>query len=79
VIQEGWKLIRDEKRDRSHLYYLKADKTERENLSAERPGKVKELLRLFRSWSGTMPEPRWRSFIEFRFKAADGTYHYFPI
>lgn len=79
VIKDGWKLIRDEKRDRSHLFNLGRDKTERRDLSAEEPEKAKELLDLFRRWSREMSPPRWRSFIEFRFKAADGTYHYFPI
>jgi arylsulfatase A-like enzyme len=79
VIKDGWKLIRDEKRDRSHLFKLIEDKTESTDLHGSYPEKTGELLRLFREWSNGLRPPRWRSFIEFRYRAADGTYHYFPI
>lgn len=79
VIKDGWKLIRDEKRNRSNLYKLTEDKTESVDLSGSHSEKTEELLRLFREWSSGLKPPRWRSFIEFRYRAADGTYHYFPI
>lgn len=79
VIKDGWKLIRDEKRNRSTLFKLAADKTESTDLHGSYPEKTEELLRLFREWSAGMKPSRWRSFIEFRYRAADGTYHYFPI
>ena len=79
VITDGWKLIRDEKRDRSNLYNLREDKTESVDRSDTFPEKTDELLRLLKTWSGTLVPPRWRAFIEFRYRAGDGTYHYFPI
>lgn len=55
-----WKLVAD--KTQVELFNLRQDISERRNLSAEHPEKVRELTALHESWLEEMPEPRiqWR-------------------
>jgi arylsulfatase A-like enzyme len=50
-IREGdWKAIRGKKGNKPELYNLKDDLSEKNNLAAEHPDKVKELMARHKAW-----------------------------
>jgi uncharacterized sulfatase len=66
AVRDGdWKLIVSARPRRTWLFDLGADPTERADLSATRPEQVARLRALIDAHHADMPEPLWRSFIEF--------------
>ena len=54
VQHRGWKLIRDETRDRTHLYDLSVDPWERNDVAHEEPERLRELEEQRRLWTEAM-------------------------
>jgi arylsulfatase A-like enzyme len=64
VIAKGWKLQVAARPQKTWLYHLEQDPTEREELSAREPAKLAELKGLLDAHSAQMARPLWPSFIE---------------
>jgi uncharacterized sulfatase len=65
VLAQGWKLQRAQRPQKTWLYHLDKDPTEREELSAKEPAKLAELTALLDAHNREMaPKPLWPSFIE---------------
>lgn len=66
VVRFGdWKLILDEKYDRTLLYDLGKDKSERNNLAEAHPELVEQLRTMHYDWSKDHDEPLWPTMIEY--------------
>ena len=64
VIAGGWKLQVAARPQRTWLYHLDVDPTERRELSAQEPAKLAELKALLDAHNAQMAEPLWPSFLE---------------
>jgi arylsulfatase A-like enzyme len=73
-----WKLIIDEKADRTFLYDMETDKIERQNLAAERPEVTAELKEMLTAWESELMEPLWPRVMDFRFDI-DGEIYDFAL
>ncbi|MFP4563359.1 MAG: sulfatase-like hydrolase/transferase [Spirochaetia bacterium] len=73
-----WKLIIDEKADRTLLYDMATDKIERRNLAAERTEIVAELREKLAAWEKELIEPLWPRVMDFRF-IIDGEIYDFAL
>jgi len=51
VRQGDWKLVSNYPENTWHLYHLKTDRTELNDLSKTQPGKVQELIELYNAWA----------------------------
>jgi arylsulfatase A-like enzyme len=62
AVRDGkWKLVQRRDRDEWELYNMQADRNEMNDLSAENPGKVRELKEKYYAWAdriGVLPLPR---------------------
>jgi arylsulfatase A-like enzyme len=66
AVRDGhWKLIVSERPQRTWLFDLATDPTERTDVSGARPEQVARLRSLMDAHHAGMPPPRWRSFLEF--------------
>ncbi|HWA64141.1 MAG TPA: sulfatase-like hydrolase/transferase [Caulobacteraceae bacterium] len=63
VMAGGWKLQTAEEPRMTWLFDLKADPTERRNLAASRPDKVRELQAVLARLDGQMARPLWPSLL----------------
>jgi arylsulfatase A-like enzyme len=64
VLAGGWKLQVSERPEKTWLFDLAADPTERTNLAAERPDKRRELETVLADLEAQMVEPLWPSLID---------------
>lgn len=64
VLADGWKLQVSERPKRDWLFHLDDDPTERIDLSASHPDKVRELKALLTAHDAQMVPPAWPSLIE---------------
>jgi arylsulfatase A-like enzyme len=64
LLSQGWKLQTQEAPAKVWLYDLKADPTERNNLAAKQPAKVRELTALLRAEDAQMVKPLWPSLLQ---------------
>ena len=64
VQHQGWKLITSHRPARQWLFNLREDPTERHDLIARHPERVKALRALQDAHHAGMPEPLWPSFVE---------------
>lgn len=61
VLADGWKLQKSERPDKTWLYDLRNDPTERHELSAAQPDKLRELLGVMTSINAEQAKPLWPS------------------
>lgn len=78
VRQGQYKLIRDDKAQRTVLFDLAADKSETTDLAARRPAVVEELLRQLSQWESGLQNPMWPRVMDYHYRDRDGVY-YFPL
>lgn len=79
AIRHGrYKLIRDDKADRTVLFDLAADKSETKNLAADLPAVVAELLGKLVRWESELRSPMWPRVMDYHHRDRDGVY-YFPL
>jgi uncharacterized sulfatase len=64
VLSDGWKLQRTARPDKTWLFHLRDDPTERRNVAADHPAKVEELLALLAAHNAEQSEPAWPALIE---------------
>ena len=64
VMAGGWKLQTSERPNKTWLFHLDVDPTERKELSAQEPAKLAELKTLLAAHDAQMVAPSWPSFIE---------------
>jgi arylsulfatase A-like enzyme len=64
IVADDWKLQVSERPKRSWLFDLEADPTERHDLSADRPDKLRELSAILADYDGQMVKPAWPALIE---------------
>jgi arylsulfatase A-like enzyme len=64
VRDSRWKLIVSERPRKDWLFQLQDDPTERNNLAAAMPDKVRELKAILTAHHANMPLPQWQSFLE---------------
>ena len=64
VLAGGWKLQVSERPKRAWLFHLDEDPTERVDLAASSPDKVRELQAVLATHEGEMVKPAWPSLIE---------------
>ena len=55
----AWKLVRDRSDALVRLYNLAEDIGEKNDLSAQRPQKVRELQTIWEQWNAQLSKPRW--------------------
>lgn len=61
VLADGWKLQKSERPDRTWLYDLRNDPTERHELSAAQPDRLRELLGVMNTINAEQAKPLWPS------------------
>ena len=64
VLQDGWKLQRQEQNGKVWLYNLNLDPTEQTNLSKTHPDRLAELTAVLNKLDGQMEEPLWPALVE---------------
>jgi len=68
VVREGpWKLIIDEKAERTILYNMEDDKIEMHNVATHYPELVIRLKTELAAWERDLPGPLWPRVMDFRF------------
>lgn len=67
VRQGKWKLIIDEKAERTLLYNMEKDKIERNNVASGHPEVVARLKKALAAWEKELPGPLWPRVMDFRF------------
>lgn len=74
VLYEGWKLLFDDARGQSRLYFLTDDPFEKTNLAGEFPKKVEALKKLHLGWTKTLPPAAWPSMATFSHEDEQGLF-----
>lgn len=64
VLSDGWKLQVSQRPPRNWLFHVATDPTERSDVSAANPDKVRELSAILAAHDATMVAPAWPSLIE---------------
>jgi arylsulfatase A-like enzyme len=64
ILADDWKLQVSERPKKTWLFDLKADPTERHDLSAQRPAKLRELSDILAEHEAQMVKPAWPALIE---------------
>lgn len=64
VLVGDWKLQRSERPEKTWLFDLRADPTERKNLAEARPEKVAEISAILAAYEAEMVEPNWPALLE---------------
>jgi len=64
VLAGGWKLQVSERPEKDWLFHLAEDPTERVDVAAENPDKVRELKAVLAAYEAEMVKPAWPSLIE---------------
>ncbi len=75
AIRKGdWKFIVNEYDNVNQLYNLKEDSTEQNNLYAQKPLVVKDLLKDLDGWETEMVKPLWPRVVNYEYRDAKGKY-----
>jgi arylsulfatase A-like enzyme len=78
IRKRNWKLVFDEKSGDEALYDLQLDKTERNDLSEQRPEVVRELKSELARWEEGLLPPSWPRVMNYRFRDGEKVF-YFPL
>ncbi len=79
AIRRGrYKLLRDERANRTLLFDMEADKTESQDIAAREPSVVSELLQALGKWESELQSPLWPRVMDYHHHDRDGVY-YFPL
>lgn len=73
-----YKLLRDDRANRTVLFDLEADKNETTDLAASAPRVVEELLRELGTWESSLRNPAWPRVMDYHHRDRDGVYS-FPL
>jgi arylsulfatase A-like enzyme len=71
-----WKLIRDNRDDRSWLYNVEDDESEKLNHAQEQHGVVETLTEKLRVWESGLEAPLWPYLVEYQFKINGENFSY---
>ncbi|MEM7550149.1 MAG: sulfatase-like hydrolase/transferase [Bacteroidota bacterium] len=77
AIRKGdWKLILNDKDQRTVLYNLLSDKNETTNVASSNPDVVEELKSDLRSWEKDLENPAWPRIMDWQFKTGNEVHHF---
>ena len=73
---QQWKLLVDDREDRTWLYDLSVDKEEQTNVAGTHAEVVNEMTKRLNAWEAELAPARWPYLVEYRFEIGGEVFDY---